>query len=223
MLDVHLDGPADIVGILLYKRLELPDLEEGAVYLLLGVGLYVHDNVGADALLLAGGDGVAVSAAAFPLDAHVLTVLAGDDGDLVRDHEGRIEADAELTDNGEVLALGLLLVHLTLKLERTALCDDAEVILALLRSHADAVIAHGQGARFLIGDDIDLIIRAAHADARICQGQVAQLVYRVGRVRDDLAQKDLAVGVYGIDHQIEQTLGFRLELFLTHMSMPPKL
>ena len=183
----------------------------------------MHDNVGADALLLAGGDGVAVSAAALPLDAHVLAVLAGDDGDLVRDHEGRIEADTELADNGEILALGLILVHLALELERAALRDDAEVILAFLHRHADAVVAHGQGARLLIGDDVDLIIRAAHADVRVRQGQIAQLVYRVGRVGDDLTQEDLTVGVYGIDHQIEQALGFRLELFLTHMFMPPKL
>ena len=223
MLNVHLDRPADIVGILLYKRLELPYLEEGAVYLLLGIGLYVHDNVGADALLLAGGDGVAVSAAALPLDAHILAVLAGDDGDLVRDHKGRIEADAELTDNGQILALGLILVHLALEFERAALRDDAEVVFALLHRHADAVVAYGQGARFLIGDDVDLIIRTAHANVRVRQGQIAQLVYRVGRVGDDLTQEDLTVGVYGIDHQIEQALGFRLELFLTHMSMPPKL
>ena len=157
VLDVHLDGPAHIVGVFLHQGLQLPDLQIGAVDLLLGVGLDVHDHVGAGIFPLTGGDGVAVSAAALPLHALVAAVFAADDGDLVRHHEGGVEAHAELADDGDVLP-GLFLVHFVLELERAALGDDAQVVFGLLHGHADAVIPDGDGARFLVDDDVDLVI-----------------------------------------------------------------
>ena len=39
----------------------------------------------------------------------------------------------------------------------------------------------------------------------------AQLVARIRRVGDQLAQEDLLVGVQGVDHQIEELLDFGLE------------
>ena len=169
MLNVHLDGPADIVGILLDKRLELPHLKIAAEDLLLGVLLDVHDNVCADCGLFNGGDGIAVGAAAFPLDALLLTVLSGDNGHMVRDHERGVEADAELADNAEILALGLLTVHLVLELVGAGLGDDAEIALALVHAHTDAVVAHGQGALRLIRDDVYSVIGTIEADLIVGQ------------------------------------------------------
>ena len=215
-LNVHLYRPADIVGVLLDKRLDFPCLEVGAVQLLVGVVLDVHDDVGADALALTWGDGVAVRAGAFPFDALLLAVLAGDNGDLIGDHEGRVEADAELTDDGDVLALGLFGVKLALELIGAALGDDAEVVLGFLLSHADAVVAHGDGALVLVDDDVDMVVGAAETDLVVGQRQVAQLVDSVGCVGDYFAQEDFFIGVNRVDHQVKQTLGFCLELFLSH-------
>ena len=39
----------------------------------------------------------------------------------------------------------------------------------------------------------------------------------VGGVGDDLTEEDLLVGIDGVDHQIQQTLGFGFELFFTHV------
>ena len=55
------------------------------------------------------GDGVAVSAGGFPLPRFVRAVGLGEDGDFIADHEGGIEADAELTDDVDVfLFFGVL-------------------------------------------------------------------------------------------------------------------
>ena len=216
MLHVHLDGPAHIVGILLHQGLDLPDLQIAAVDLLLGILLDVHDHIGAHRLLLTGGDGVAVGAPALPLDALLLAVFFGDHRHLIGHHKGGVEAHAELADDGDVLSLGFLPVHLVLELEGTAPGDDAQVVLALLRGHADAVVPHGDGARFLVGDDLNFEVVPVQAHLVIGEGQVAQLVDGVRGVGDDLPQEDLFVGVNGIDHQVQQTLGLGLELFLCH-------
>ena len=105
MLHIHLDGPADIVGILPDESLELPYLEVGAVDLVLRVGLEVHDHIRADGLPLGLGDGVSVRAAALPLHGFIAAVLFRDHGDLVGDHERGIKAHAELADDGQILAL----------------------------------------------------------------------------------------------------------------------
>ena len=186
------------------------------VQLLVGVGLDVHDDVGAGAVALTRGDSVAVRAGAFPHDALLLAVLAGDDRDLVGDHEGGVEADAELADDGDVLALGLLAVKLAFELVGAALGDDAEVVLGLLLSHANAVVTHGDGALVLVDDDVDVVVGAVKADLVVRQRQVAELVDGVGRVGDYLAQEDFLIGVNRVDHQVKQTLGFCLELFLSH-------
>ena len=54
------------------------------------------------------------------------------------------------------------------------------------------------------------------ADARIGQALEVALVAGIGGVGDKLAQKDLAVGVDGVDHQIEQFLALGFELTHGH-------
>ena len=218
--DVHADRPTHIIRVLAHERLELPDLEISAVQLVVGVGLKVHDHVGADALALAGRDGIAVGAGALPHHAALLAVLAGDDRDLVGDHEGGVEAHAELADDGQVLALALF--HVVFEAQRAGLCDHAEVVFRFLRVHADAVVADRQRARFLVGDDLDAKIVAVKTDLVVGQREIAELVDRVRGVGDDLAQKDLLVRIDRIDHQVEQTLGLGLELLLCHgFCLPP--
>ncbi len=216
MLHVHLDGPAHVIGVFLDECLELPYLEVGAVDLILGVGLEVHDDLGADLGLVEGGDGIAVRAGALPLGALFLAEFPRAHSDLVGHHEGGIEAHAELAYDGQILAAGLLAVHLALELVGAGLGDNAEVVLAFGHGHADAVVAHGEGARILVGDDLDGVVAALIGHAVVREGQIAELVNGVGRVGDDLTQEDLLVGVDGVDHQVEQTLALGLELLFTH-------
>ena len=215
--DVHDDGPADIVGVFLDQCLELPYLEERAVDLLLGVLLYVHNDVRAGLIFVALGDGVAVRAGALPLDALFFAVFLRDNGDLVGHHEGRIKAHAELADDGYIVFFRLFGTHVVFEFERSALCDDAEVLLGLLLAHADAVVGHGDGARVLVDGDADAVVGSVKADLVVRQRDVAQLVYRVGCVGDDLSEEYLLVGVDRVDHEVKQALALCFELFLSHV------
>ena len=217
LLDVHDDRPADIVGILADEHHELPVFEIGGVLLAGLVFFDVHDDVRADGVLLGLGDGVAVRAGADPLVGRVAAVGAGDDRDLVGDHERGIEADAELTDDVDGGILLRVLAEAVLELQRAAARDDAEVAVKLLLRHADAVIRHRDRARVLIRGDADLEIAARHAHVFIRERLVAELVDRVRGVRDDLAQEDLLVRVDRVDHHVEQFFRLGLELFLCHI------
>ena len=183
-----------------------------AVLLRLLVGLQVHDDIRAHSVLPAGFDGIALHAVGLPAPALLIAVLPGDDGDVVGHHEGRVEANAELADN---VALGVLIQLLT-ELEGTAGGDDAQILLQIGIVHADAVVADGEGAGLLIGADGDGEILPLHAHLLIRQGAVAQLVDGVGGVGQNLPQEDLLMGVDGVDHQLQQTLGLRLKFFSFH-------
>ena len=143
-----------------------------------------------------------------------LAVFSGKNGHGVGDHEGGVEAHAELTD--DVHARAAVLVQLLLELEGAALGDRAEILLHLLLAHADAVVRDGQQAELLIHAEVNREILAVQADVLIGQGEIGQLVDRVAGVGDELAQENLLVGVNRIDHQIQQPLGFGFELFLCH-------
>ena len=212
-LHVHLDGPADVVGVLLDQAHYLPGLEVVAVALVVVVGLYVHDDVGADAVLLALRDGVAVGALALPLVGGVGAEGLGDDGDLVGDHECAVEADAELAYDVRIRGGILLACVLGLEGHGAALGDDAEVLLQLVTGHAYAVVADGQSPGLVVGGDEYAEVLTVHADRVVGQRAVAQLVYRVGRVGYYLTQEYLLVRVDGVDHQVEQPLALGLELF----------
>ncbi len=211
----HTDRVADIVGVLLHQLVEPIAVEELGILLLVRVGLEVQNDVRADAVLFAFRDRVAVRAGGLPAIGALRAVLLRDDGDVVRDHERGIEAHAELADDVDVLLLAGLLTEAV----RAGRRDHAEIVLQLVPVHADAVVAHGQCARVLVGGDGDGEIAAVKADLIVGQREVAELVDGVARVRDDLAQEDLPVRVDGVDHQVEQALRLRLELFLCHKSI----
>ena len=213
----HVDGPAHIVGILFDQRAQRPWVEKAAVAFVLVVRLEVHDDLGADRVPVDLRDGVAVRPGARPAHALLFAVAAGEHGDLVRDHERGVEADAELTDDGQIL--GLRLVHLALEAEGAAAGDDAKIVFGLLQTHADTVVAHGDGAGLFVHQHVDAKIRPVQPDALVGQRQIAELVDRVGRVGEDLTQKDFVIGIDGIDHQVQKPFGFRLELSFCHISL----
>ena len=132
---------------------------------------------------------------------------------MVRHHEGGVEAHAELADDVGVLGV---VAHFLLELVGAGGGDDAQVVLQVLLVHADAVVADGDEAVFLVHLQLDLEILAVQAHGLVRQRLVAQLVAGVAGVGDDLPQEDLLVGVDGVDHQIQQPLGFRFELLFCH-------
>ena len=121
--------------------------------------------------------------------------------DAVGDHEGGIEADAELADQaGAVLGLG----EPAHERARARSRDGAELVDQLLAGHADAGVGDGQGAGRLVGRDADGEGRAVGHQLRLGDGFVAQLVAGVGRVRDQLAQEDVALRVDRVHHEAQQ-------------------
>ena len=94
--------------------------------------------------------------------------------------------------------------------------DRAQIFLHFLLAHADAVVGNGQRTRRLIHGQADGKIAAAQADTLVGERLIGELIHGVGGIGDQLTQKNLLVRIDRIDHQIKQTLGFRLKLFFSH-------
>ena len=186
--------------------------------LLLGVGLDVEDHLGAHAVLPAGLHSVAVLAVGGPAPGLLAPVGPGGDGHLIGHHKGRVEAHAELSDDVHIaLALaGVLGGHVFFKLEGTALGDGAQIFLQFVMGHADAVVRDGQGTGDLIGGEGDLELVPLHPHLVVGEGFVGQLVNGVAGVGDELPQENLLMGVDGVDHQVQQPVGFGLKFLLFH-------
>lgn len=78
-------------------------------------------------------------------------------------------------------------------------------------SHADAVVVDGEGFGLGVGGDFDLRLLFGFEDGGLGEAQVAQLFQGVGGVGHQLADEDLAVGVEGIDDDVQQLADFGLE------------
>ena len=173
----------------------------------------VHDDVRARGFLFAFGDGVAVGPGGLPFIAALRPVFPGRHGNLVGDHEGGVEAHAELADNVGVLGV---VAQLLLELIGAGGGDDSQVVLQVRLVHADSVVGDGEGPGVLVHGDLNFEIPPVHAHGAVGEGLIAELVAGVAGVGDDLPEEDFLVGVDGVDHQIQEPLGFRLKLFFCH-------
>ena len=215
VLHLHHDGVADVIGVLFDQFLELIGLQILVIILLIGVCLEVHDHIAAGGVLLALGDRIAVRPVRLPHPGLVAAIGPGDHRHMVGHHKGGVEAHAELTDDVDVLPL-LLLSQVLLELEGAALGDGAQVVFQLLPGHAHAVVGHGQGTHLLVRHNGDLQVLPVHRHLIVGEGLVGQLVLRITGVGDQFPEEDLLVGIDRVDHQVQQTLGFRLKLLLCH-------
>ena len=142
-------------------------------------------------------------------DEHLIrTGAAAGDDDAVGDHEGGIEADAELADQpGAVLGLG----QPRQKRLGAGARDGAEIVDQFLPVHADAGIDHRQGTGLLVRHDADHGRRAIGNQLRRRDRLVAQLVAGIGGVRDQLAQENLGLRIDRVHHQVQEFGDFGLE------------
>ena len=176
MLDVHLDGPADVIGILLDQRLKLPDFQIGSVDFLITVFLDVHDHIGTDRILLADRNRIAVGTLAVPAHAFRFAEFARDHRYLIRYHKCGIKAHAELADDRKILFFRSFPVHLVLKLKGTAFCNNSEILFRFRHGHADPVVPNSNGSGCFVRNDINPKIIPVQTDAVIRQRKVAELV-----------------------------------------------
>ena len=186
-------------------------VQELIVVLVLGVFLDHHDDLGAHVLFVSLGDGVTLSTGALPLPGSVAAEGAADHGDAAGNHEGGVEAHAELTDDVDVLGFVVLL-----EVQAAAAGDGAQVLFQLFPGHADAVIGQSQGAVFLVQLQQDLIILLFGGDAVVGQALEIELVDGVTGVGDQLTQENLLVGIDGMDHHVQQLFAFGLKFFYSH-------
>ena len=213
----HFDGVADVVGIFADQVPDLILLQEIGELVIFRVFLQRHDDVGTGRFLGGFLNGIAVSTVRNPLPGGILTVLLCDDGDGGGHHEGGVEAHAELADDVDVL----LLFHGLLEAQRTGLGNGAQVFFQFITAHADAVVGNGKGTAVLIPGDGDGKVLPGNAHLVIGQGRVGQLINGIGGIGDDLPQKDLPVGIDGVNHEVQQTLGLGFKLVLFHSDSCP--
>jgi hypothetical protein len=81
--------------------------------------------------------------------------------------------------------------------------------------HSNTSIEDGQGLVLLIGDNVDLELRFSLKNTLVGQTHVADLIAGIGRIGNQFTQKDLLVGIKGIDDETEQLvdLGLKSERF----------
>ena len=213
LADLHTDGKADVIGVFAHQLLKPPLLQELAEFLIVGVETDVHDDVGADAVPFTFRDGIAIRAGRLPHIGRVGAIFLRHHRDVVGDHKRGVEPNAELTDDVGILRV---IPKLLFELEGPGGGDDAQVVVKILPVHADAVVRDGEKAGILVRLDLNFKILAVKADAVVGQRFVAKLIACVAGVGDDLPKKNLVMGVDGVYHQIQQPLGFCLELFFCH-------
>ena len=159
-------------------------------------------------------DGELVLASGSPARPHLVAGTAGQYLHFLGDDEGTVEADAELTDQGAVLAL--VAGEPVEELLGAGFGDGAEMLHRFFTAHADAVVDNRHGAGLLVasilveGDD-DAEVRVVGDQRFVVQRLEAQAVDGIRGVGNELAQENLPVGIQGVDHQLEQLFGFGLE------------
>ena len=205
------NGHGDMVGIGLDDVAQTAGLEE-----FLGVVAHVQDDAGAADVGVGFGNGEAALAVRLPHPGLALAGLAAGDLDKIGDHEGGVEADAELPDQRHVLAR--VAAELFEEGAGAGAGDGAQILDQILAVHADAVVGDGDGRGVLVDGDRDLEGAAVGGEIGLGQGRVAEPVAGVGGIGDQLPQEDLLVRIDRVDHQVEDAphLGLELQCILAH-------
>ena len=143
--------------------------------------------------------------------------LAGLHHHFVGDHEGRIEADAELADEigagaaCAALRFALLIAFLfgvgadaLQKGAGAGIGDGAKGVHEIGAAHADAVICDGEGSSVLVQGQLYGEGGLLADQGRVGQRLVAQHLAGVGAVGDQFAQEDVPVRIDRMHHQVQK-------------------
>ena len=182
---------ANVIGILLYKRAYSVLVEELIVIIVTLVFLYVQGYSGARRFLFAGLNRVAVRSRRRPAKSLVRAEGAAFNRYLIAHHKRRIKAHAELTYNINVF---LFLVFL-LKGKRARFCNRTEVLIKLVLGHSAAVIDYFKGAGVLVYFKAYFKIIGCYTHRIIGKRAEIELVQRVARVGNKLAQENFFMGI----------------------------
>ena len=203
------DGERDVVGVLLHDLLQAP-----AIGVLLAFLVEVKQHGGAGDGTLRGLDVEAGLAIADPTPGLVFTGLARNHLNLIRHHEGAVEAHAKLTD--QIGIFPGIAGELGEKILGAGAGDRAQVRDQILLIHADAGVGDGQCLVLLVELQIDARIKGKALVSLIDERQVAELVQRIGGVGDELPEEDLRMRIERVDDQLQQLVDFGLEFTFRH-------
>ena len=145
-----------MVGIARCETAQLPGLQE-----LVFIGFQVQSDSRTTIGVLLARQRILTGSRRFP--AYAFTILgpglARDQSHLVRDDEGRIETDPELTDQvGIAFLLGR---HGLKEFTRTGTGNGADIGDDFIVVHADAVVADRDRVRILVDADVDVQLTIA--------------------------------------------------------------
>ncbi len=227
-LDIHLDRPRHEIGIAAHDVADPPFLSEVGNGFRTRIGrarrrqLQRERDRRAVILLVDLLDRVVPVAATLPSHALLLTCTPRVERDLVRDHEARVEADTELTNELGEFRTGTLarlrrlrrLLQSLGELLRSGASDRADVLHDLVLGHPDPVVVDHEFVILGIAVDSNVESVVPFVQRGIRESFEAELVERVGRIRDQLSQEDLLVAVERMDHQVEELLRLGLEFVL---------
>ena len=129
--------------------------------------------------------------------------------DAIGHHEGGVEAHAKLADETQAL-LGVL--DPLQEGLRARARDRTEIVDQLLAIHPDARIGDRERLGRGVGLEANGELLIAGQQLRLGDRLVADLVQGVGRVRNQLPQEDIGLGVDRMDHQVQEFGDLRLKL-----------
>ena len=182
----------------------------------------LQGNRGTVFVCCTGLDGISPVRRRFPLPAFFFTGLTGHQRYLIRYHKSGIKADAELSDQvlihcifrGAVLSSpisgGLFGLFRQLirfgqpgqKFSGPGLGDSADIFDDFLFVHTYARICNCQGMFFRVRGQTDLKFFFAFQQFRIGQRRKTQFIHSIAGIGNQLPQKNLVIGIDGMNHQI---------------------
>ena len=128
--------------------------------------------------------------------------------DAVGDHEGGVEADAELADQARPSLASASPLRKALVPERATV---PRLSTSSWRSMPMPLSAIVRVAGRLVGDEADLELVGAGQKLGLGDRLVAQLVAGVGGVGDELPQEDVGLRIDRMNHQVQKLGDLRLE------------
>ena len=200
------DGHGQEVTVLAKQSFQLVLFEE-----LEAVIVEVHHNVCASLSLLHFFQSERRTSVATPFHGRRVLIALCDDIDLLAHHERRVEAQAEVADDG--VCVILVLVEEVVGSRESNLVD---VLLDFVSRHADTVIANGNGFGVFI--DADTNLQVAHLTLEVafaCKG--LELLSGIDSITDDFANKYFVVAIEKLFDDGEDILGCNPDVTLFHI------